>query len=188
VGDHAAVADASESLVKRLRESLSGLVASDHVTLASPADIEVDTTPWLAVFLYQVLPNPHLRNQEAERVNSQTLRPPPHWLDLHYLLVPYAQKREDEHKILGRAVQALTATPVLRGSWLLGSLGASGDQIRVLPHPLPLEELLRLWSAFASRPFKLSATYLVTPVGIESSESPFQVPPVVERHLRMSQP
>lgn len=183
MGDHGAIADTSESLLKLLRDRLNGLVASDHVTLVSPAEIELDTAPWLAVFLYQVLPTIHLRNAEPERVNVSTRRPAPTTLDLFYLLVPYAQKREDEHKVLGRAIQGLTATPVLRGSLLQGSFAGSDDRIRVLFHPLPLEEHLRLWHTFGNRPYKLSATYLVTPVSIESSAEPLVAPPVVERQL-----
>src|SRR5687768_16956012 len=101
------------------------MIAPDHVTLASPAEIELDTSPWLAVFLYQVVPNPHLKNQPRERVDSGTQRPVPEWVDLFYLLVPYAQKREDEQKILGRVIQALGATPVLQGSWLQGGLAGT---------------------------------------------------------------
>jgi Pvc16 N-terminal domain len=187
MGDHGAIADTSESLLKLLRDRLSGLVASDHVTLVSPAEIELDTTPSLAVFLYQVLPNAHLKNLEPERVGAGTLRPAPTTVDLFYLLVPYAQKREDEHKVLGRVIQSLNATPVLRGSWLQGSLLGSDDRIRVLFHPLAFEEHLRLWNAFGNRPFKLSATYLVTPVSIESSAEPFDAPPVVERRLQVQQ-
>jgi hypothetical protein len=185
MGDHAAIADTSESLLTLLRDRLSGLVAPDHVTLVSPEEIELDTTPWLAVFLYQVLPNAHLKNLEPERVDSRTQRPAPTAVDLFYLLVPYAQKREDEHKILGRAIQALSATPVLRGSWLQGSLAGSGSHVRVLLHPLPLEEHLRLWNAFSNRPYKLSTTYLVTPVSIESSAESFDAPAVVERRLQV---
>jgi hypothetical protein len=186
MGDHAAIADTSESLLKLLRDKLTGLVTTDHVTLASPADIELDTAPWLAVFLYQALPNPHLRNLEAERVDAKTLKPAATRLDLHYLLVPYAQKREDEQKILGRVVQALSAAPVLHGSWLQGSLAGTNERIRVLHHPLPLEEQVRLWSTFVSRPFKLSATYQLTPVSIDSSAEPIVVPPVVERTLQVN--
>jgi hypothetical protein len=185
MGEHGAIADTSESLLRLLRERLNGLVASDHVTLVSPAEIELDTAPWLAVFLYQVLPNVALRNAEPERVNVSTRRPVPTTVDLFYLLAPYAQKREDEHKILGRAIQGLAATPVLRGSLLQGSLAGSDDKIRVICHPLALEEHLRLWHTFGNRPYKLSATYLVTPVGIESSAEPLVAPPVVERHLEV---
>jgi hypothetical protein len=187
MGDHAAIADTSESLLLLLRERLNGLVAPDHVTLVSPGEIELDTTPWLAVFLYQVLPSTHLKNLQPERVDSRTLRPAPTWVDLFYLLVPYAQKREDEHKILGRAIQGLGAAPVLRGSRLQGSLAGSDDRIRVLLHPLTLEEHLRLWHTFGSRSYKLSATYLVTPVSIESAAEPFDAPPVVERRLQVHQ-
>jgi hypothetical protein len=185
MGNEAAIADTSDSLLKLLRDRLAGLVAADHVALASPADVEVDTSPSLAVFLYHVGLNAHLRSVEPERIDARTFRPAPTALDLMYMLVPYAQKREDEQKILGQVIQALAADPVLRGSWLQGSLAGTDEQIRIVLHRLTLEEQSRLWSTFGNRPFKASVCYELTPILIQSSLPSATGAPVVERELRM---
>src|SRR5947209_10728758 len=122
MSDYVVIGDVSETLLKVLRDRLSGLVASDHITLASPAEVELDTSPWLTLFLYQVLENHHMKNEPMERVDSSRLRQPPLVVDLLYLVVPYAQSRENEHQILGRVLQVFASEPVLRGSWLQGSL------------------------------------------------------------------
>ena len=182
----AAISDTSETLLEILRQQLSGLVERDHVVLASPADVQLDTSPWLAVFLYQVAENPHLRNQEMTRPDPRQLAFPPTEVDLNYLMVPYAGSREDEQKILGRVIQAFAGRPVLRGSVLLRSLAGQDIELRVVPHALSTDELSRLWNAFPDKPFKVSLGYQVTPVRISSSRAPLDIQPVVERELTIS--
>jgi len=185
MSDYTVIADVSETLLKLLRDRLAGLVTSDHVTLASPAEIELDTSPWLALFLYQVTENPHLKNQEPARIDALTLQHPPVTLDLSYLVVPYAQTRENEHQILGRVVQVLGSDAVLQGPHLLGSLAGTEEVLRVTLHPLPMEEMLRLWTGFYSKPYKLSLSYQVSPVKVDRTLPALTVQPVVERVLRV---
>lgn len=181
-----AIADVSETLLKVLRDRLSGLVTPDHVTLASPADIELDTSPWLGVFLYQVGENPHMKNEEASRPEPTRLEFAPTVVDLNYLVVPYAQTRDDELKIAGRVIQALAAQPVLRGAMLQRGLAGSGEELKVVPHSPTMDELSRLWTTFPSKPYKLSLGYQVTPVKIASARAPLEVQPVLERNVKFS--
>jgi hypothetical protein len=185
MSDYTVIADVSETLLKLLRDRLAGLVASDHVALVSPAEIELDTSPWLALYLYQVGENPHLKGQEPMRVDALTLQHPPVTLDLSYLVVPYAQTRENEHQILGRVVQILGSDAVLQGSHLQGSLAGTQEALRVTWQPLPMEEMLRLWTGFYSKPFKLSLCYQVSPVRVDRVLPAVGVQPVVERVLRV---
>jgi hypothetical protein len=62
MSDYTVITDVSETLLKVLRDGVPGLVTSDHVVLASPADIELDTTPCLAVFAYHVGENAEEEN------------------------------------------------------------------------------------------------------------------------------
>src|SRR5262245_7242744 len=181
-----AIADVSETLLKVLRDKLTGLVAPDHVVLASPADIELDTSPWLGWFLYQIAENPHLRNEDPTRTQPTQLEFAPTVVDLSYLAVPYAQSRDDELKIAGRVIQALAAQPVLRGAVLQRSLAGSDEELRVVPHSPTMDELSRLWTTFPSKPYKLSLGYQVTPVKIASARAPLVVQPVQERQIRIS--
>jgi hypothetical protein len=184
MSDHGAIAGVSETLVKLLQEGLVGLVAPDHITLASPAEVELDTSPWLGLFLFQVAENHRMKNQSMERLDPLRLQHPAFVVDLSYLVIPYAQTRETEHLILGRVIQVFAGHPVLLGSRLQGSLAGSTEELRVLFHPLSTEELFRLWNAFHTKPFKLSLCYQVSPVKIDTILPPVGVPPVVERTLR----
>ena len=185
MSDFTVLADVSETLLRLVRTQLTGLVAPDHVTLASPADVELDTSPWLALFLYQVVESAQEKTGGMDRVDATHLRRPPTFVDLVYLVVPYAQTRENEYQILGRVMQIFASQSIIGGSWLQGSLAGSGEEFRVMLHPLPMEELLRLWNAFPNKPYKLSLCYLVSSIAIDSALPPEAFPAVVTRELSM---
>jgi hypothetical protein len=188
MSDYVVVAAVSDTLLRLLRAGMAGLVASDHITLASPADIEMDTSPWLAVFLYQVVENPHWKTGGMERLDATHLGRPPTVVDLMYLVVPYAQTRENEHQILGRVIQIFASQPIVGGAWLQGSLAGSGAELRVMLHPVPMDELLRLWNSFNTKPYKLSLCYLVPSVTIDSAVPPLSFAPVVTREVGVEVP
>ncbi len=57
--------------------------------LASPGEIEENDDVRLSLFLYQVLENVHLKNQEMQIKDPTTLTFPPIALDLYYMLTSY---------------------------------------------------------------------------------------------------
>lgn len=179
------ISDISQTLQKLLQDKLSDLVGKGHVSVESPAEIAMDNTPCLIIFLYQITENPHFKYQEPERIASDQLSRPPFVVDLHYLFVPYGKDRDNEYQILGRVIQTFSDYPTLRGTGLQGGLAGSGKEFRVIHQSLSLEELVRLWTTFYNRPFKASVSYQVTPVGIDSALPPVIVRPVVERDLRI---
>lgn len=185
MSDSTVIADASETLLKLLKESLAGIVAPDHVTLASPADIDLDNNPWLAIFLYQVAENHHLRDLGPERLSDDTMGYPPTVFDLYYLIIPYAATRETEYQILGRAMQTLAANRILKGARLQGSLEGTEEELHVRFHALSLEEMIRLWNSFNTKPYKLSIAYSLSFVKLDSTLAPLTIRPVVERLLRV---
>ncbi len=179
------IADVSETLLKLLRDQLAGTIASDHVTLASPAEVEVDNAPWLAMFLYQVTENQYLKNEPFERIDATQWRIPPYAVDLSYLLVPYAQSRETEQQILGKVLQVFSSHPIIKGSLLQRDLAGTDEELRIVFRPLSLEDMFRLWSAFPNKPYKLSVSYQVTPVRIDSVLPPLTAQPVLEKVVHL---
>src|SRR3954470_5382110 len=72
--------------------------------------------PALSIFLYRVDFNKTMR---AAWSGVSHLDGQPHLpLDLHFLLTPWADNAEAEGAILGRAMQALDATPIISGPLL----------------------------------------------------------------------
>jgi len=181
------ISDISETLRKLLEDKLAGLVVQENVIVESPAEFTFDVQPSLIVFLYQFTENPHFKYQEPGRIasdkNSEQIKRPPFVVDLHYLLVPYAQTRDNEYHILERVIQTLSDYSTLRGSLLQRGLAGSDQEFRIIHQSLSLEELVRLWTTFYNRPFKASVSCQVTPVGIDSALKPMPVRPVVGREL-----
>jgi hypothetical protein len=166
---YSAIHDISATLLELLKANLGGLVAQDRVTLLSPAEMQQDLTPQLGLFLYQVLENHHLKNRQMETVATERLRYPPLALDHFYLLTAYAQTRESEQQILGRAIQIFYDHSVIRGSLLKGGLAGTAEEIKIVLHGLSLDDLNKLWNIFGNRPYKLSTAYRVSLSLIDST-------------------
>lgn len=161
--------DVSESLRAFLRQNIPELSEEDSIIFDSPAELKTANTTKLSFFLYHIVENSYLRNAEQEFTESNQMKNPPLIIDLFYLITPFAQTRETEYIILERIMRLFHDVCVLKGPMLQGSLEASGNhEIRIVSNPIPLEELNRLWERFHDKPFKLSVSYLLSPVRIPS--------------------
>lgn len=165
------IADTGITLKRLLETTLTGLVSPAHIVIASPADMEVTANRQLCIFLYQISENPALRNNPDWRPLTPA-HYPPFPVELLYLFVPYAQEREDEHRILGRVIQTFHDNAVLRGSLLQGTtLAGSDEEMRLVYHTISLDEATKIWTAFPGKPFRLGVSYIVTPVQIYSERT-----------------
>lgn len=89
-------------------------------------------------------------------------------LNLHYVLTPWATNAEDEHHILGIAMQCLEARPILRGPLLDATAGWAPDEaIQLVPEDLPGEALLRMFDSLPTN-FRLSVGYVARIVRIDA--------------------
>jgi len=171
---HTVIADLGETLVALLREGLRGVIPNpeEAVVLSSPGDLGPGENPRLCLFLYDVKENAALRNATL----PEERRRPPLALDLYFMLTAYAPSRLadrtsatlEEYRLLGRAMSIFHEHLILCDPHLRGALAGQGLQFRLLLHPLPVEEMARIWNAFHTRPFKLSVCYLLTPAIIET--------------------
>jgi hypothetical protein len=168
MSEYTVIDDISTTLISLLRTNTGGLVAPDHITVASPSDIVEDALPRLALFLYHIGENKHLKNQELRTDETGNPRFPSLPLELHYLLTAYAQTRETEQQLIGRAMQILHDHAVIRGSLLLGSLSGTFEEVIVHFLPLTMDDMNKLWSMFGSMPYRLSITYRVYTAFIDS--------------------
>ena len=164
-------------------ETTFSTVAS--VSLKSPAELDDgdgSSDEALSLYLYRVCPNPQLNNHRKIKSGPGKMSPPPLSLDLHYLLTPVTSRPKDNLSILGRSAQVLASNPVIRREFLESALGTDPPEARILLEQLDVEELTRLWNAF-SRPYRLSASYLVRTVSIDSRAPEIGEGPVLERFL-----
>lgn len=178
MSEYTAIADVGESLIQLLRVNMEDLVTPDSIVLLSPADVEGQDIR-LTLFLYTILENPYLKNQEMRAEGAERLRQPALHLDLYYMLTTYAstqiadrsERTLEEQRLMGRAMRVLHDNAVLKGSVLLGGLTGSSDEFRICLHHMSLEDQNRIWSAFPTRSFRASIGYLVSAVALDSTRT-----------------
>ncbi len=162
------IADVGLTLRQVLRDQIADLAPEGRIIFASPADAEVTTEPRLSLFLYQILEAAHMRNQPPQPDETGSERRL-QTIELNYLVTPYTQQVEDAHRLLGRVMRAFLDHAILQGSVLQGSLADIAHELRLLLHPMTLEEMNRIWGVFPGKPYRLSVVYQVTPVRIFGS-------------------
>jgi len=176
MSDYRAIADIGETLIELLRDNLQDLIPRrQSIVMASPGEIEANDDVRLSLFLYQVLENIHLKNQEMQIRGPTKLTFPPIVLDLYYMFTSYpsgiqdiTERTREEHSILGRAIQIINDNSVLAGSVLKGDLDVNGYELHITLTPVSLDDMTKMWTTFPGKPFRSSICCLVTPVMIDS--------------------
>lgn len=174
MSDFTVIGDIGETL-KRLLDDPNlwiGITPVPEITFKSPKEINNDggSTNKVSIFLYQILENYYLKNEDHYRISNTELKLPPLSLDLLYLVTPYSNDKTQEKIILGKVMQIFHDNAVLTGTVLQGSLAGTDEEIKLLFNPLSLDDLTKIWSAFFPEiAYRLSVSYIVTPVRIDST-------------------
>ncbi len=177
MSDYSAIADLGETLVELLRNNMQDLIErKESIVLASPGEIEGNDNVRLSIFLYQILENVHLKNQEMQTKGHSKLKFPPIAMDLYYMLTSYPSGLQDitdrtreEQKILGRAIQILNDNTILTGSIFKENLALNNNEMYITLNPVSLDEMTKMWTTFPGKPFRSSICFLVSPVLIDSA-------------------
>jgi hypothetical protein len=177
MSDYTAIADVSNTLIDLLRSNMEDLINPDSIVLISPGEIEANDSVRLSLFLFQVIENAHMKNQEMQIINPAKLKYPPLILDLYYMLTSYpstgiqdiTERTKEEHSILGRAMQIFYDNSIIAGPILRGSLIENDQRLHISQNPLSLDDMTKIWNTFQDRPFRPSVCYLVNNVRIEST-------------------
>jgi hypothetical protein len=183
MSDFTAIGDIGETLKKLLEDDpWSGVSPKPEITFKSPKEIQEDggNPNKVSLFLFRILENAHLKNEELQRVDNTSLRLPPLALDLEYLVTPYSDEKTQEKVILGKVMQIFHDNTILRGTFLQGDLAGTDEEIKLLFNPISLDDMTKMWSSFQEVGYRLSASYLVTPVRIDSTRG-MDVQRVVEK-------
>ncbi|MGJ4951504.1 DUF4255 domain-containing protein [Bradyrhizobium sp. HKCCYLS20291] len=161
------------NIIGDVTQTLKDLLTGLDVTLDSPATLptggEADFKK-LNLFLYQVLENPHAKNQAWSSPSATTQEYPPLAVNLYYLLTPYAKDTISAHQVLSHAMSLLHDNSIVDGERLSGALPTAVEQLVLLLCPTTLEELTRIWNALQS-PYRLSVCYEVRIAMLRSSIS-----------------
>jgi hypothetical protein len=189
VADFGVIADVSATLQTLLSDALSVLAGPP---LAQIHDLQgaIPTSPaQLTLFLFEAAEDPSARNRPRVRTSSPpdiSVRKPPLALLLRYLLTPWSGDRVTDHRILGRAMQALYDNAIVSGAALQGGLAGTAAALKITQAPLSLEERTRVWHA-VQRPYRLSASYEVRVIELDSERVDL-VHPVSRRTIEPAVP
>ena len=167
-------------VIAAVSETLQGVLNNAVSTLGSTAELSnlqgnIPTNPAiLTLFLFEVAEDPSARNKPRTRNTSglnAVIRKPPMALVLRYLVTAWGGDRLTEHKLLGRAMQALYDGALISGPDLQAiSLKETAEVLKVTLLPLTLEERTRVWYS-VQRPYRLSLYYEVRVVNLDSNTS-----------------
>lgn len=205
MSDFRAIATVTAALQRLLQGPVGHDVPGAHVWTDRP-DTRQNAAkgPGLNIYLYQVSPDPALRNADLPtRTSGGTLvHRPQAALILHYLFSCYGDDSELQPQlVLGSAVRTLHARPVITHPLIQAvidaahdnppvhsdladaDLGAQVDLVRLAPLGLNLEELSKLWSVFFQVPYALSVAYQASVVLIEEPLAPAGGQPVITPEL-----
>ena len=167
MADFSGVAAVSSSIVRYIdlcfRDNQPVTTRNTIVRLLRTEDLDVKTSnlikaPTLGVFLYRVDYNKTMRAAWSAAASYDGTSHLP--LDLHYLLIPWGENADHEHRILGRVMQCMEETPILSGP-LLDPITpwAVNESIQICLEDLSTEDVMR---TFDSLPvdYKLSIPYV----------------------------
>jgi hypothetical protein len=156
------------------------------------------TEPTINVFLYQVTPNPSMRNNDlVTRASDGTLlKRAGAALDLHYVISAYGEENElVGQRLIGSVVRTLHEIPALpqdvieavaQRPYLEGSdLADSPQRVRFIPQVMDVDETSKLWGMLHQTPYTLSVVYQAALLVIDGREEPVPGRPVQRSSVRV---
>ncbi|SFS96558.1 DUF4255 domain-containing protein [Saccharopolyspora flava] len=154
---------------------------------------EPPTEPTITVFLYQVAPNPSMRNTglPTRSPDGRLWTKPTAALDLNYLISAYGEETElVGQRLIGCVVRTLQEIPMLptelieqaqERPHLAGSdLAAAEQRVRFTPIQMDIDETSKLWGMLHQTPYAVSVTYQGSLVFVDGREEPRPAGPVEE--------
>jgi hypothetical protein len=143
------------------------LVQSEtNIVLSNPGQPAEDGVRNVSLWLYQVVPNEHLRNAAYVRqADDGTEQYPPLSLNLYYLLTPSTGKDEGDQRVLGKALQVFHDQSIL--PMASAESPGEGEELHLSLVQRTIEELAEVWEAL-QKPYRLSVCYEVRVVRISS--------------------
>lgn len=197
MSNYLAVAQATEALRQFVSRRVTADVGFAVRVLAQKPFTEAPAEPTITVFMYEVVPNPSLRNLDAptRAADGTLLTKPQAAIDLHYLISFYGDEAElQPQKLLGSVVRSLHTNPVLleedlnaaalRPPLLGADLAASPQKVRLTPTKLDVDDLYKLWTMLIQVPYALSVLYQGTLVLLDGDGVPAAGKPVLRRNVR----
>lgn len=177
MASYTAIADVGQTLVSLLQDRTGESIDDADIVLASPAADDPGEDVRLTVYLYDVRENEHLSNERDRPASMGSPAGAALVLDLYYLITAYPKtsgsnggattRTVDQHEVLGRSMQILADTAIVRRPDLDEDL-TDEDALTVSIATTDRRELLDVWGTFGDVPYRPSVAYVVSPVVVDS--------------------
>ncbi len=177
---------AISGVTKSLSAFLKAQTGVDVENQKAPSDTIPDSNPLIHLYLYRVEYNPFFTNSDHIMTSPTVLTGPPVGLNLFYLITPYGSSQLDIQVTLGEVIKVFNDSPFIPPANYDPSLTNVIEELKVIPHMLTLDQMTELARVFGQRHYRLSMTYEVCVVLVESTVTR-NVMRVDERHLNLGQ-
>ncbi|MBX3628702.1 MAG: DUF4255 domain-containing protein [Nitrosomonas sp.] len=143
-----------------------------HVQLYQTRNFESPMEEGFSIYLYRVAINGSVRNTNYRRMPDGRRFKPSLPLDLHYMITPWAEDTERQHRMLGWVMRMFEDIGTLNSVYLNDYAAATGnvfmdtESVDVICDPLALNDYLTIWDRLRTLP--LSITYVLRMVMIDS--------------------
>lgn len=186
----AAVSSALQGLI-RDRYPRDEFGAGLDIELYQTRDFENPMQDGFSIYLFRVAVNGAVRNLTLRRSPDGRRFRPSLPLDLHYMITPWAQDVERQHRMLGWAMRLMEDIGVFSAGHLNHYIAetdtfAPHEGLEIICDPLTLSDYLTLWDRLRPR-LPASATYTLRMVLIDSDVHVADAPPVQTRRFDMGQ-
>jgi hypothetical protein len=186
-----AIAAVTATLRNMLFQAVSGDadLAGTTVTTRPPDRARQSgvTSNQINLFLYRTSIDAAWRNQALPGTRPGETSQPPLPLVLSYLMTAYGEDDDEvlAHRLLGVGMRVLNDQPLLSPAAIAAALSGSGletqpDRVRITPHPIPMDEISRLWATFSTG-YRISASYDAAVVLIDNTQPVVAPLPVLAR-------
>lgn len=167
----AATSTALEGLI-RDRYPRDEFGAGLEVLLYQTRNFEEPMQDGFSIYLYRVAVNGSVRNLTLRRDPDGRRFRPSLPLDLYYMITPWAQSIERQHRMLGWVMRLMEDVGVMSAGHLNHYLREAdtfkpGEGLEIVCDPLSLSDYLTLWDRLRPR-LPASATYTLRMVFIDS--------------------
>lgn len=191
MANHRAIAAASATLMGTLRDRFPASEFGGPLTAAlyQAKDFVTPMREGIAICLWRVTPNVS-RRATGPRTDIFGRRFKPSLpIDLHYLIVPYADQAERQQRLLGWTLRALDDLGPLVASQLNHFLAesdifAEAEALDMVFDPLGIGDQLSLWDRIKAMP--PCATYAMRLLMLDSEIALDEYPLVTERQFDMA--
>ena len=171
-------------LTANITQSTDSQIKNVPIELLSPRELQdKNETLAVSVWLYRVARMADMLNEPAQRIGPNLVVSTPLPLLLHYLVTPVATDPLTRHALLGKTLQVMNDSSIVRGADLQGILQGTNEQLRVALEALSLEDLSLVWDAL-SESYQLSVSYVVQKVSIDSALEPVFTGTVLEKNTK----